>query len=228
MRGRASGRSWSIDEGRTPPVMPAKAGIHADSPPDDETAWTPAFAGVTEQGMTLETLSTARAFGGTQGVYRHPSRETGTDMAFAVYLPPQAEAGAKLPMLCYLSGLTCTHANVMEKGGYQRVCAELGLILVAPDTSPRGADVPDDPAYDFGQGAGFYVDAAEQPYARNYRMFSYIADELPALIEANFAVDPARQSISGHSMGGHGALSLALRNPGRYRSVSAFAPIVAP
>jgi S-formylglutathione hydrolase len=178
--------------------------------------------------VTLETVSTVKSFGGTQGVYRHASRVTGTDMVFAVYLPPQAEAGAKLPLLWYLSGLTCTHANVMEKGGYQRVCAELGLILVAPDTSPRGADVPDDPAYDFGQGAGFYVDATEQPFARNYRMFSYITDELPALIEANFPADPARQSITGHSMGGHGALTLALRNPGRYRSVSAFAPIVAP
>src|SRR4051794_31791142 len=179
--------------------------------------------------MTLETLSTTRSFGGTQGVYRHASRATGTDMTFAVYLPPQAEAaGAKLPLLWFLSGLTCTHANVMEKGGYQRVCAELGLILVAPDTSPRGPDVPDDPAYDFGQGAGFYVDATEEPYARNYRMFSYIAEELPELLEENFPIDPARQAITGHSMGGHGALTLALRSPDRYRSVSAFAPIVAP
>jgi S-formylglutathione hydrolase len=178
--------------------------------------------------MTLETVSTVKSFGGTQGVYRHASRETGTDMVFAVYLPPQAQAGAKLPILWYLSGLTCTHANVMEKGGYQRVCAELGLILVAPDTSPRGPDVPDDPAYDFGQGAGFYVDATEEPFARNYRMFSYISAELPALLEENLPIDPARQSITGHSMGGHGALTLALRNPGRYRSVSAFAPIVAP
>ena len=178
--------------------------------------------------MTLECVSAVRSFGGTQKVYRHASRETGTDMVFAVYLPPQAEAGAKLPLLWYLSGLTCTHANVMEKGGYQRVCAELGLILVAPDTSPRGPDVPDDPAWDFGQGAGFYVDAIEQPFAKNYRMYSYIRDELPAIIEENFPVEPSRQSITGHSMGGHGALTLALRNPGRYRSVSAFAPIVAP
>ena len=178
--------------------------------------------------MNLETLSTVKSFGGTQGVYRHAARETGTDMTFAVYLPPQAEAADPLPLLWYLSGLTCTHANVMEKGGYQRVCAELGLILVAPDTSPRGPDVPDSPDYDFGQGAGFYVDATEQPYADNYRMFSYVASELPDLVAANFPVDMERQAIAGHSMGGHGALTLALRNPGRYRSVSAFAPIVAP
>jgi S-formylglutathione hydrolase len=179
--------------------------------------------------MTLETLSTARAFGGTQGVYRHASCETGTDMTFAVYLPPQAEAaGARLPMLWYLSGLTCTHANVVEKGGYQRACAELGLVFVAPDTSPRGDGVPDDPAYDFGQGAGFYVDATETPFAANYRMASYVREELPALVAEHFPVDPERQAITGHSMGGHGALTLALRNPGRYRSVSAFAPIAAP
>ncbi|HEY0312133.1 MAG TPA: S-formylglutathione hydrolase [Allosphingosinicella sp.] len=177
----------------------------------------------------METLSTVKSFGGTQGVYRHASRETGTDMTFAVYLPPQAEVpGAKLPLLWYLSGLTCTHANVMEKGGYQRVCAELGVTLVAPDTSPRGDGVPDDPAYDFGQGAGFYVDATQDPFAKNFRMYSYIADELPSLLEQSFPIDPTRQAITGHSMGGHGALTLALRNPHRYRSVSAFAPIVAP
>jgi S-formylglutathione hydrolase len=178
--------------------------------------------------MTLETVSTAKSFGGMQGVYRHRSRETGCDMVFAVYLPPQAAAGDRLPVLWYLSGLTCTHANVVEKGGFQRVCAELGLILVAPDTSPRGPDVPDEDGYDFGQGAGFYVDATEKPFAANYRMFSYIASELPTIIEQNFPADAARQSIFGHSMGGHGALTLALRNPGRYRSVSAFAPIIAP
>jgi S-formylglutathione hydrolase len=175
----------------------------------------------------LETVSTAKSFGGTQGVYRHRSRETGSEMTFAVYLPPQASAEAKLPVLWYLSGLTCSHANVMEKGGYQRVCAELGLIFVAPDTSPRGTDVPDDPSYDFGQGAGFYVDATQEPFSRNYRMFSYLTDELPKLVEESFPADRARQSITGHSMGGHGALTLALRNPDRYRSVSAFAPIVA-
>ena len=178
--------------------------------------------------MTLETLSTVKIFGGTQGVYRHASRETGTDMNFAVYLPPQAESGEPLPLIWYLSGLTCTHANVMEKGGYQRVCAELGLILVAPDTSPRGEGVPDSPDYDFGQGAGFYVDATEPPYAENYRMFSYLSAELPDLVAAGFPADMERQSITGHSMGGHGALTLALGHPGRYRSVSAFAPIVAP
>ena len=178
--------------------------------------------------MTLETLSTNKAHGGVQGVYRHASAETGTDMIFSVFVPPQAEAGAKLPVIWYLSGLTCTHANVTEKGEYRRACAELGLIFVAPDTSPRGAEVPDDEAYDFGQGAGFYLDATEPPFDRNYRMESYLAAELPALIAAGFPADMDRQGIMGHSMGGHGALTLALRHPGRYRSVSAFAPIVAP
>jgi S-formylglutathione hydrolase len=178
--------------------------------------------------VTLETLSLARSFGGTQGVYRHKSRETGTDMVFSVYLPPQAEAGQRLPVLWYLSGLTCTHANVTEKGGFQRVCAELGLIFVAPDTSPRGPEVPDDPAYDFGQGAGFYVDATEAPFAKHFRMYSYVTAELPDLIAAHFPADMSRQSITGHSMGGHGALTVALRCSGCFRSVSAFAPIAAP
>ncbi len=178
--------------------------------------------------MTLETLSTAKSHGGTQGVYRHRSRETGTDMVFSVFLPPQAEGAAPLAVVWYLSGLTCTHANVTDKGEYRRACAELGLIFVAPDTSPRGADVPDDEAYDFGQGAGFYVDASEAPFAANYRMYAYVAEELPQLVAANFPADMARQAIMGHSMGGHGALTLALNHPGRYRSVSAFAPIVAP
>jgi S-formylglutathione hydrolase len=178
--------------------------------------------------MTLETVSTNKAHGGTQGVYRHASRETGTDMTFSVFLPPQAAGGAKCPVVWYLSGLTCTHANVTEKGEYRRACAELGLIFVAPDTSPRGEDVPDEEAYDFGQGAGFYVDATEAPFAANYRMYSYIVDELPELIAAEFPAAMARQGITGHSMGGHGALTIALRNPDRFRSVSAFAPIVAP
>jgi S-formylglutathione hydrolase len=178
--------------------------------------------------MTLETLSSALSFGGTQLACRHSSRETGTDMTFGIYLPPQSGTGAPLPLLWFLSGLTCTHANVAEKGHYQRLCAELGLILVAPDTSPRGPDVPDEPDYDFGQGAGFYVDSTEAPFASNYRMYSYVAAELPDLVAAEFPADMSRQSITGHSMGGHGALTLALKNPARYRSVSAFAPIVAP
>src|SRR3712207_5806267 len=160
--------------------------------------------------MTLETLSSARSFGGTQLACRHSSRETGTAMTFGIYLPPRAEAGEPLPVLWFLSGLTCTHANVVEKGQYQRVCAELGLILVAPDTSPRGADVPDDPDYDFGQGAGFYVDATEAPFAAHYRMYSYATAELPDLVAASFPADMGRQAITGHSMGGHGALTLAL------------------
>ncbi len=179
--------------------------------------------------MSLETVSSARAFGGTQGVYRHASSATGTDMTFSVYVPPH-EAGATLPVVWYLSGLTCTHANVTEKGEYRRACAELGLIFVAPDTSPRGEGVPDDPegTWDFGLGAGFYVDATQAPFARHYRMWSYVTDELPALIAANFPADMRRQSIMGHSMGGHGALTIGLTFSTRFRAVSAFAPIVAP
>ncbi|MER0240298.1 S-formylglutathione hydrolase [Fulvimarina sp. MAC8] len=177
----------------------------------------------------METVSTNKAHGGTQGVYKHASRETGTEMTFSVYVPPHAE-GAKLPVVWYLSGLTCTHANVTEKGEFRRRCAELGLIFVAPDTSPRGDDVADDAekAYDFGLGAGFYVDATEEPFANNYRMWSYVTDELPALIAENFPADMDRQSIMGHSMGGHGALTIGLTFPDRYKAVSAFAPIVAP
>jgi S-formylglutathione hydrolase len=179
--------------------------------------------------VRIETVSTARSFGGVQGVYRHKSRETGTDMVFSVYLPPQAEAGL-CPVVWYLSGLTCTHANVTEKGQFQRTCAELGLIFVAPDTSPRGEGVPDDPedAYDFGLGASFYLDATQPPWAANYRMESYLVQELPDVLAANFPVDMAREAITGHSMGGHGALTLALKNPGRWRSVSALAPISSP
>jgi len=176
----------------------------------------------------METVSTSKAYAGMQGVYRHASTATGTDMTFAVYVPHHDE-GERLPVLWFLSGLTCTHANVMDKGEYRRACAELGVILVAPDTSPRGDDMPDDDAYDFGKGAGFYVDATEEPWAKNFRMRSYVEDELPALIAAEFPMaDLARQGIFGHSMGGHGALTIALRNPDRFRSVSAFAPIVAP
>ena len=178
--------------------------------------------------MTLETISTTRMFGGVQGVYRHDSRETGTPMTFSVYLPPQAETGARLPVVWYLSGLTCTHANVTDKGQFQRACAQLGLIFVAPDTSPRGEGVADDPAYDFGQGAGFYLDATEAPWSANFRMESYVVGELQDLIAANFPIDPDRQAITGHSMGGHGALTLALKHPGRWKSVSAFAPIGSP
>lgn len=175
----------------------------------------------------IETLSTNRAFGGTQGVYSHQSTQTGTAMTFSVFVPDHAP-GAVLPVVWYLSGLTCTHANVTEKGEFRRACAELGLIFVAPDTSPRGDDVPDDEAYDFGKGAGFYVDATQAPWATHFRMRSYIEQELPDVIAANFPVDMARQGITGHSMGGHGALTIALRNPGRFASVSAFAPIVSP
>ncbi|MEG8043106.1 S-formylglutathione hydrolase [Sphingomonas faeni] len=176
----------------------------------------------------METVSTSKAYGGIQGVYRHASTATGTDMTFAVYVPPH-EQGARLPVLWFLSGLTCTHANVMDKGEYRRACSELGVILVAPDTSPRGDDVPDDDAYDFGKGAGFYVDATEEPWAKTFRMRSYVENELPELIGAAFPMaDMTRQGIFGHSMGGHGALTIALRNPERFRSVSAFAPIVAP
>ncbi|HEU4957179.1 MAG TPA: S-formylglutathione hydrolase [Sphingomicrobium sp.] len=179
--------------------------------------------------MSLETVSEVKSHGGVQGVYRHASAETGTEMVFSVFVP-EHEQRAKLPVLWYLSGLTCTHANVTEKGEYRAACAEAGIIFVAPDTSPRGEGVPDDSdgAWDFGLGAGFYVDATEDPWATNYRMWSYITGELPALVSQNFPVDMDRQGITGHSMGGHGALTAALRNPGRFRSVSAFAPIVAP
>jgi len=177
----------------------------------------------------METLSEARCFDGRQLVLRHASRETGTDMTFSLFLPPQAEAGS-CPVVWYLSGLTCTHANVTEKGHFQRVCAELGLIFVAPDTSPRGPGVPDDPAgaWDFGLGAGFYIDATQAPWAASYRMESYVAAELPELVAANFPADMTREAIMGHSMGGHGALTLALKHPNRWRSVSAFAPISSP
>lgn len=177
--------------------------------------------------MSLDTLSLNKAFGGDQGVYRHASSATGTDMTFSVFVPPHAP-GDRLPVLWYLSGLTCTHANVTEKGEFRAACADQGVIFVAPDTSPRGDDVPDDEGYDFGKGAGFYVDATQEPWSANFRMRSYIEQELPAVIAANFPVDMDRQGITGHSMGGHGALTIALRDPQRFRSVSAFAPIVSP
>jgi S-formylglutathione hydrolase len=177
--------------------------------------------------VTIETVGTNKSFGGTQGVYRHRSAATGTEMTFAVFVPEHAP-GARLPVLWYLSGLTCTHANVMEKGEYRRACAEHGVVFVAPDTSPRGEGVPDADGYDFGQGAGFYVDATQEPWRANFRMRSYVEDELPELLAAQFPVDMDRQGITGHSMGGHGALTISLRNPGRFRSTSAFSPIVSP
>ncbi|PVE25084.1 S-formylglutathione hydrolase [Microvirga sp. KLBC 81] len=179
--------------------------------------------------MSFEIVSQSRCFGGTQFVYRHISDETGTPMRLAAYIPPQAAKG-RVPVVWFLSGLTCTEENFTVKAGAQRVASELGLILIAPDTSPRGEGVPDDPggAYDFGLGAGFYVDATQEPWAKNYRMRSYIERELPALIAENLPADMERQGITGHSMGGHGALTIALRNPGRFKAVSAFAPIASP
>jgi len=175
----------------------------------------------------MDQISANRSHGGTQGVYTHQSSATGTPMTVSVFVPDHAP-GQKLPVVWFLSGLTCTHANVTEKGEYRAACAEHGLIFVAPDTSPRGNDVPDSEGYDFGQGAGFYVDAMEEPWARNFRMWTYVTEELPVLIAAEFPADMARQAIMGHSMGGHGALTVALRNPERFRSASAFAPIVTP
>jgi S-formylglutathione hydrolase len=178
--------------------------------------------------VTLEILSENRSHGGRQLVVKHASSVTSTDMTFSIFVPPQAKSGGKLPVVWYLSGLTCTHANVTDKGEFRAACAELGLIFVAPDTSPRGDDVPDGEGYDFGKGAGFYVDATQEPWAKNFRMWTYVTEELPALVAAEFPVDMGRQAVTGHSMGGHGALTVALRSPGRFRSVSAFAPIVAP
>ena len=182
----------------------------------------------------LEIISEAKCFGGRQISYRHASSETKTPMRFSVFLPPQAEHEA-VPVLWWLSGLTCTEDNFPQKAGAQRIAAELGLMLVNPDTSPRGPalngeDVPDDPdgAYDLGLGAGFYLDATQEPWAANYRMYAYVAHELPEIVAENLPADMTRQAISGHSMGGHGALTIGLKNPGRFRSISAFAPIVAP
>ena len=175
----------------------------------------------------MDTVSTVRSHGGMQGVFSHQSAATGTPMTFSVFVPDHAP-GTRLPVLWFLSGLTCTHANVTEKGEYRAACAAAGIIFVAPDTSPRGDDVPDADSYDFGRGAGFYVDATQAPWAAHFKMRTYIEQDLPALIAAEFPADLARQGITGHSMGGHGALTFALRNPGRFKSVSAFAPIASP
>lgn len=178
--------------------------------------------------MSVEQISANRCFGGEQRVYAHPSSETGTTMRFGIYLPPQS-AKVRVPVLFWLSGLTCTEDNFITKAGAQRMASELGVAIVAPDTSPRGLGYPgEDESYDFGTGAGFYVDATVDPWSRGYRMYSYIDQELPALVAAEFPVDLSRAGIFGHSMGGHGALVIALRNPARFRSVSAFAPICAP
>jgi S-formylglutathione hydrolase len=175
----------------------------------------------------MEQVGANRSHAGEQGVYTHQSTSTGTAMTFSVFVPDHAP-GARLPVLWYLSGLTCTHANVTEKGEYRAACAEHGMIFVAPDTSPRGEGVPDAEEYDFGQGAGFYVDATSKPWSTHFRMRSYIESELPQVVAAHFPADMDRQGITGHSMGGHGALTIALRNPERFRSVSAFSPIVSP
>ena len=183
---------------------------------------------MSKDGGSMDTSAINKANGGQQGVYKHASESTGTDMTFSVFVPPH-EDGETLPVLWYLSGLTCTHANVTEKGDYRAACAEQGIIFIAPDTSPRGDDVPDEDGYDFGKGAGFYVDATEEPWDQHYRMRSYIEDELPALIAKNFPMaDMQRQSITGHSMGGHGALTIGLRGGERFRSVSAFSAVVSP
>lgn len=181
------------------------------------------------ESMTLEKIAANKCFGGTQFRYQHASSVLGCDMNFAVYLPPRAETST-VPILYWLSGLTCTDENFTVKAGVQRYAAEHGLAIVAPDTSPRGEDVPDDPeaAYDFGLGAGFYVNATEAPWSKHYHMYDYIVKELPKLVNENFPVDSERVSVSGHSMGGHGALTIALKNPGKFKSASAFSPICSP
>ena len=178
--------------------------------------------------MSVKAVAKNKAFGGVQGVYSHHSAETRCTMRFGVFLPPQA-ATTRLPLLCWLSGLTCTEENFIVKAGAQRVAAELGLAIVVPDTSPRGVNLPGDAdSYDFGVGAGFYVDATEPPWSQHYRMYSYVTKELPSVVASEFPIDGSRAGIFGHSMGGHGALTIALKNPGAYRSVSAFAPIASP
>lgn len=176
----------------------------------------------------MQQISANRIFGGSQETWTHASSACNCDMTFGIYLPPQAELGP-MPVLYWLSGLTCTHENFVTKAGAQRVAAELGLAIVAPDTSPRGVDLPgEDDSYDFGSAAGFYLNATEQPWANHYRMYDYVVSELPALVNEHFPIDGERVAISGHSMGGHGALTIGLKNPDKYRSVSAFSPIVAP
>jgi len=175
----------------------------------------------------METISENRSFGGTQGVYKHASSATGTDMTFGLFLPAEAELGP-VPVLWFLSGLTCTHANAMEKAGAQAWAADHGIAIIFPDTSPRGEGVPNDDAYDLGQGAGFYIDATHAPWDKHFKMWTYVATELPALVGDHFPLDMDRQAITGHSMGGHGALTMAMALPGRFRSVSAFAPICHP
>jgi S-formylglutathione hydrolase len=175
----------------------------------------------------MEIISENRAFGGTQGVYSHNSHSTRCEMTFGLFLPEEAQTGP-VPVIWYLSGLTCTHENAMTKAGAQQWAAEQGVALVFPDTSPRGDDVADDPAYDLGKGAGFYVNATQGPWTPHYNMWDYITEDLPSMLQENFSVDLSRQSIMGHSMGGHGALTMAMSLPGRFRSVSAFAPIANP
>ncbi|WP_295874133.1 S-formylglutathione hydrolase [uncultured Zhongshania sp.] len=177
--------------------------------------------------MSIENISSNKSFGGWHKQYSHRSAVLNCDMRFAIYLPPQVSTGDTVPVLYWLSGLTCTDENFMQKSGAQAIAAELGIAIVAPDTSPRGDDVADDEGYDLGKGAGFYVNATQAPWNRHYQMYDYIVEELPTLIEANFPVSGMR-SISGHSMGGHGALTIALKNPLRYQSVSAFSPISNP
>jgi S-formylglutathione hydrolase len=177
--------------------------------------------------MSIENLSSNKSFGGWHKQYSHHSTTLNCAMRFAIYLPPQASSGARVPVLYWLSGLTCTDENFMQKAGAQRIAAELGMAIVAPDTSPRGDEVADDSGYDLGKGAGFYVNATQAPWNRHYQMYDYVLNELPALIESMFPISDQR-SIAGHSMGGHGALVLALRNPQRYRSISAFSPISNP
>ncbi|MGY0586897.1 MAG: S-formylglutathione hydrolase [Paraglaciecola chathamensis] len=177
--------------------------------------------------MTIENLSVNKSFAGWHKQYSHQSKTLNCTMRFAIYLPPQISSGSKVPVLYWLSGLTCTDENFMQKAGAQRIAAELGIAIVAPDTSPRGDDIADDEGYDLGKGAGFYVNATQAPWDRHYQMYDYVVNELPQLIEATFPVSDKR-AISGHSMGGHGALTIALRNPDRYTSVSAFSPISNP